>query len=83
MLRVGCYNRRGIIVLYLKYMCISYSFSPHTGFQAHPSKFFIYFLTVALTSVAGATIAFAHSAMVSVFAVANLLVSLSYVFQMV
>ena len=47
------------------------------------AKFFIYFLTLTLTTVAGAAIAFTFSAMVNVFAVANLLVSLVFVFYMV
>jgi hypothetical protein len=54
-----------------------------TGLQSEVSKFFIFYLTLSLTTVAGAAIAFTFSAMVNVFAVANLLVSLVFVFYMV
>ena len=53
------------------------------GFQISVEKFFIYYLTIALTTVAGAALAFTFSAMVSVFAVANLLVSLVFILYMV
>lgn len=46
-------------------------------------KFFIFFLTLALTTTAGAALAFTFSAMVSVFAVANLLVALVFILYMV
>ena len=53
------------------------------GLQPAASKFFIYCLTLALTTLSGASIAFAFSALVSVFAVANLLVSLVFILYMV
>ena len=46
-------------------------------------KFFIFLLTLALTTTAGAALAFTFSAMVSVFAVANLLVALVFILYMV
>jgi len=46
-------------------------------------KFFIYYLTLAQATLSGAAIAFAFSALVSVFAVANLLVSLIFILYMV
>ena len=53
------------------------------GFQYDAAKFGIFYLTLALTSTAGAALAFTMSAMVSVFAVANLLVSLVFILYMV
>ena len=53
------------------------------GFQTDVKKFFLFYLTLSLTSIGGAAIAYTFSAMVSVFAVANLLVSLVFVFYMV
>ncbi|KAL5486908.1 hypothetical protein EMCRGX_G019448 [Ephydatia muelleri] len=52
------------------------------GFQTSAEHFFIFVLTLCLTSIGGTAMAFACSALVSVFAVANLLVSLIYVFSM-
>lgn len=46
-------------------------------------KFFLFYLTLSVTTIAGAAIAFTFSALVNVFAVANLLVSLVFVFYMV
>lgn len=46
-------------------------------------KFLLFYLTLSLTTIGAAAIAFTFSAMVSVFAVANLLVSLVFVFYMV
>lgn len=54
-----------------------------TGLQPNIHKFLLFYLTLSLTTVAGAAIAFTFSALVSVFAVANLLVSLVFVFYMV
>ena len=53
------------------------------GFQHDVKKFLLFYLTLSLTSIGGAAIAYTFSAMVSVFAVANLLVSLVFVFYMV
>ena len=53
------------------------------GLQRSVAKFFIFFLTLALTTIAGAALAFTFSAMVSVFAVANLLVALVFILYMV
>ncbi|XP_064387241.1 broad substrate specificity ATP-binding cassette transporter ABCG2-like [Halichondria panicea] len=52
------------------------------GFQYDAAKFGVFYLTLALTSMAGAALAFTCSAMVSVFAVANLLVSLIFILYM-
>ena len=54
-----------------------------SGLEIDVKKFFIYYLTLALTSLCGASIAFAFSALVSVFAVANLLVALVFIVYMV
>ena len=53
------------------------------GLQRSVAKFFIFFLTLALTTTAGAALAFTFSAMVSVFAVANLFVALVFILYMV
>ena len=53
------------------------------GLQADVAKFFLFYLTLVLSAVGGAAIAFTFSAMVSVFSVANLLTSLIFVFCMV
>ena len=53
------------------------------GFQPDISKFLLFYLTLCLTTIGGAAIAFTFSALVSVFAVAHLLVSLIFVFYMV
>ncbi len=53
------------------------------GFQLNAGKFGVFYLTLALTSMSGAALAFTCSAMVSVFAVANLLVSLVFILYMV
>ena len=53
------------------------------GFQIDVAKFFFFYLALCLTTVSGAAIAFAFSAMVNVFAVANLLVSLVFILYMV
>ena len=46
-------------------------------------NFFVFYLTLALTTLSGTALAFAFSAMVNVFAVANLLVSLVFILYMV
>lgn len=61
--------------------CMHYVIAP--GFQYDAGKFGIFFLTLLLTSMSGAALAFTCSAMVSVFAVANLLVSLVFILYMV
>ena len=55
----------------------------HTGFQTDVDKFFIYLLTLCLTTLTAASLGFLFSGMVRVFAIANLLIALTYVFMMV
>ena len=62
----------------MHYIC----FIDCVGLQRSVVKFFIFFLTLALTATAGAALAFTFSAMVSVFAVANLLVALVFILYM-
>ncbi|OQV11982.1 ATP-binding cassette sub-family G member 2 [Hypsibius exemplaris] len=52
------------------------------GFQSDVEKFFIFSLTMVLVAVAGSALAFFFSATVQVFAIANLLIALCYVFMM-
>ena len=63
-------------------LCFLLSFF-HAALQIEVDKFFIFFLTLFLTSVASTSIAFWVSAGVNVTAIANLLIALSFVFQMV
>ena len=53
------------------------------GFQLDIDKFFIYFLGLMLVSIAASSSAFWVSAGVTVAGLANLLVALTYVVQMV
>jgi ATP-binding cassette subfamily G (WHITE) protein 2 len=53
------------------------------GFQIEVDRFFIYFLTLVLVSIAASSSAFWVSAGVRVAGIANLLVALTYVVQMV
>ena len=53
------------------------------GLQHDVSKFFIYSLTLILTSLAASSLCILVSSSVSLLAVANLLVSLPFVFMMV
>jgi len=55
----------------------------NTGFKKDSLSFAIYLLTMILTTWTASAIAFFISAGVSVFALANLLVAVSYVIQMV
>lgn len=66
-----------LIIDFKKYLFVS------LGFQVEIIKFFIFFLTLFLTAVAATTSAFWVSAGVKVAGVANLLVALIYVTQMV
>jgi len=52
------------------------------GFQMDAGKFFIFLLTLVLTAISASSVAFFVSASVNVFAVANVLVSLPYIFMM-
>ena len=54
-----------------------------TGFTVDASKFFIFLLTLTLTSITGTSQAFAISSRLRVVAVANLLIALSFVLFMV
>jgi hypothetical protein len=54
-----------------------------SGFQNDVAKFFIFALTMLLVAIAGASLAFFFSATVQVFAIANLMIALCYVFMMV
>ena len=54
-----------------------------SGFQPDISKFLLFYLTLCFTTIGGAAIAFTFSALVNMFAVAHLLVSLIFVFYMV
>ncbi|XP_065906231.1 broad substrate specificity ATP-binding cassette transporter ABCG2-like isoform X2 [Dysidea avara] len=53
------------------------------GLEAHVSNFFIYLLTLILTSVAASGVAFVFSALVDVFALANIMAAFTYVIMMV
>ena len=55
----------------------------YTGLEAHVSNFFIYLLTLILTSVAASGVAFVFSALVDVFALANIMAAFTYVIMMV
>jgi ATP-binding cassette subfamily G (WHITE) protein 2 len=52
------------------------------GFQIQADKFFIFFMTMFLTSLASSSIAFFFSALVPLSAIASLLIAMCYVFQM-
>lgn len=60
-----------------------HSFYPITGFQTDVDKFFIFTLTVFSVGFCAAALGWLFSATVSVFAIANLLIALCYVFMMV
>ena len=53
------------------------------GFQLDVAKFFAFFLTLFVTTVAGAAVCFAVGATCRVFAVANLLSSFVFIAMMV
>jgi hypothetical protein len=53
------------------------------GFTVDPSKFFIFLLTLLLTSITATSQAYAVSSRLRVVAVANLLIALSFVLFMV
>ena len=59
-------------------MCLLY-----VGFQIDAGKFFIFLLTLFLTAYGASAIAFWVSAGVRVAGIGNLLIALSFVFQMV
>lgn len=52
------------------------------GFQLQVDKFFIFLLTLIMTAISASSVAFMVSASVELFAVANVLVSLPYIFMM-
>ena len=54
-----------------------------TGFQTDAGKFFIFTLTIFMVGFCAAALGWLFSATVSVFAIANLLIALCYVFMMV
>jgi len=53
------------------------------GLQTDAAKFFIFLATLICVGLSGSSIAFAVSASVRIFAIANLLIALSFVFMMV
>ncbi|XP_077999180.1 broad substrate specificity ATP-binding cassette transporter ABCG2-like [Glandiceps talaboti] len=53
------------------------------GFQLEVTNFFIYLLNLVLTAICASSLAFCLSSLVSVAALANLFISLCYVFMMV
>ncbi len=53
------------------------------GLEIDASKFFIFYLTLTLTTLSSIAVAFTVSALVSVFALANLLVSMVYIIYVV
>ncbi|XP_065903793.1 broad substrate specificity ATP-binding cassette transporter ABCG2-like [Dysidea avara] len=53
------------------------------GLEAQASNFFIYLLTLVLASVAASGVAFVFSALVDVFALANIMTAFTYVIMMV
>ena len=54
-----------------------------SGLEAQASNFFIYLLTIVLTSLAASGVAFMYSALVDVFALANIMTAFTYVIMMV
>ena len=62
---------------------VLFNFIIFAGFQVDVYKFLIFTLTLLLTSLCACGLSFFVSAGVSVFAIANLLVALPYVFMMV
>ena len=73
-------NYTGILLSNVDMFC-SYCF--YLGFQLDVAKFFIFFLTLFLTSFAASAIAFWVSAGVKVAGIGNLLTALCFVVQMV
>ena len=55
----------------------------NVGFRDSAGSFFIYLLTLILTSTAASGVAFFFSALVNVFALANILTTFTYVIMMV
>ena len=55
----------------------------YIGLRAEASNFFIFLLTLILTSTAASGVAFFFSALVNVFALANILTTFTYVIMMV
>ena len=81
LIKVLCSNFTYTVIL-----CSLSSFywsSIHAGFQVDAGKFFIFFLTVALTSIAAASIAFAVSSLANVTGIATVVVGLSLILSMV
>ena len=58
-------------------------FSNFTGLQTAVDKFFVFALGLFLVSMAASSIAFFFSAVVRIFAVANLLIAMAFVVMMV
>ena len=61
--------------LLLKFIC--------SGLEAHVSNFFIFLVTIVLTSVSASAVAFMYSALVDVFALGNIMTAFTYVIMMV
>ena len=55
----------------------------HTGFEADASKFFIYLITMILTSMASGGLAFLIGVVVNVVALANITAVFAYIFMLV
>jgi len=55
----------------------------YAGLEAEASKFFVYLLTLILTSTAASGVAFLYSPLVDVFALANIMTAYTYVIMMV
>ena len=55
----------------------------YTGFEADASKFFIYLITMILTSMASGGLAFLIGVVVNVVALANITAVFAYIFMLV
>ena len=64
------------------YMQYNYLFL-FSGFQVAADKFFIFFVTLFLTTLAASSVAFLFSALFRVTGIATLFVAMSFVIQMV
>ena len=55
----------------------------HTGLEDEASTFFVYLLTLILTSIAASGVAFIVGALVNVIALANIIAAFCYIFMLV
>ena len=55
----------------------------HTGLEPEASNFFIYLITLILTAMATAGVAFAIGVLVNVVALANITAAFTYIFMLV